>query len=306
MVLPANVGVTSSPRMTPYLTVDMFKKHKRRGVQVDNLVPGGRPDEQDAALAEIIESASVWMDNTILMTLAATYDTVLETATADRYGYVKIHPRYRPVIALTDFWSGPRPDMLTQAQDLSPAAVEPERISMPLGGALGWSSNMGPLQFGGTPNRDDPVWIKYTYVNGFPVTALTAPSAAGALSIPVADCTGIVAGQTWLTVYALQNRFRFLAGAVSALTGPGTVACPAAPYAIPTSGYQPPMVTALPADAIEAAVLVVRAIVKESGGGASTRPAGGRNGGGIEEKASAGDDFAEAEEFLHPYLAPVE
>ena len=302
-IAPA-IGITSAPRMTPYLSVEMLKAHRRRGVQLDNLVVRGRPDEQDAALAELIESASVWIDNTILMTLAATYDTVLDEATPDKHGYVRIHPRYRPVVALTDFWSGPLANMLTQAADLSVAAVQPDRIVMPIDGGISFMSDQGPLQFGGGGRPDNPLWVKYTYINGFPVTTLAAPVTQGDLTIHVADCTGIIAGQTWLTVYALQNRMRFLAGAVSATSGPGTVVCPAALYAIPTTGYSPPMVSALPADVIEAAVLVVRAMVKETGG-ASARPAGNKHA-SAEEEASAGDDYAEAEAFLHPYLLPIE
>lgn len=302
-VPPANVGVTSQPRMTPYISVEMMKAHRRRGVQLDNLVPRGTPVEQDAALAEMIESASVWIDNTILMTLAATYDTVLDQATPDRYGYVKLHPRYRPVVSLTDFWSGPAPSLLVQAGDLSGAAVQPDRVSMPIGGATNWMSDQGPLQFGPAASWDDPLWVKYTYVNGFPVTTLTAPAGQGDLALAVADCTGIVPGATWLTVYALQNRFRFLAGAASAASGPGTVACPAVPHAIPVTGWSAPMVSALPADVIEAAVLVVRAMVKETGG-ASAKPAGKHA--STEDEATAGDDYAEAEAFLHPYLLPVE
>lgn len=305
MVTPAaNVGVTSSPRMTPYLSVDMMKAHRRRGVELDNLVPRGMPVEQDTALAEIIESASVWIDNTILMTLAATYDTVLDQASPDRYGYIKIHPRYRPVVSLTDFWSGAAPNMLVQASDLSGAAVQPDRISMPISGAISWMSDQGPLQFGPAAAPDQQMWVKYTYVNGYPVTALTAPVTQGDVLLHVADTTGIIPGATWLTVYALQNRMRFLAGAVSTPSGPGTVACPAATHGIPTTGYSPPMVSALPADVVEAAVLVVRAMVKETGG-ASTRPAASRRG-NADDEATAGDDYAEAEAFLHPYLLPVE
>lgn len=302
----ANVGVTSTPRMVPYLSVDMMKNQRRRGVQLDNLVVRGRADEQDAALAELIEEASVWIDNAILMPiggLAATYDTVLDEVSPDRYGSVRLHPRCRPVIALTDFWSGPAANMLTQASDLSVAAVQPDRITMPIGGAISWMSDQGPLQFGAGALPDERLWVKYTYINGFPITALTQPVAQGDLVIHVADCTGIIAGQTWLTVYALQNRFRFLAGAVSSLSGPGTVVCPAAPYAIPTTGYSPPMVSALPQDVISAAVLVVRALVKESGGG-SSRPAGKH--GGSEDESTAGDDYLEAEAFLHPYILPIE
>lgn len=306
MTPTANVGVTSTPRMTPYLSVDMLKNHRRRGVQLDNLVVRGRPDQQDAALAELIESASVWIDDTVLMPiggLAATYDTVLDEVSPDRYGSVRLHPRCRPVIALTDFWSGRAANMLVQASDLDVAAVQPDRIVMPIGGAVSFMTDQGPLQFGPASLPDERLWVKYTYINGFPVTSLTAPVAKGDVLINVADCTGIIAGQTWLTVYALQNRMRFLAGTVSALSGPGTVACPAAPYAIPTTGYSPPMVSALPQSVIEAAVLVVRAMVKEAGGG-SSKPAGKHSGG--EEEATAGDDYAEAEAFLHTYILPIE
>ena len=302
----ANVGVTSTPRMVPYLSVEMMKGHRRRGVQLDNLVVRGRADEQDAAVAELIESASVWIDNTILLPiggLAATYETALEEVSPDRYGSVRLHPRCQPVIALTDFWSGPTANMLTQAADLSVAAVQPDRITMPVGGAMSWMSDQGPLQFGPASMPDERLWVKYTYINGFPVTTLTAPVTKGDLSIQVADCTGIIAGQTWLTVYALQDRMRFLAGTVSALSGPGTVGCAAAPYSIPTTGYSAPMVSALPQDVIEAAVLVVRAMVKESGGG-SSKPAGKHS--GSEDEATAGDDYLEAEAFLHPYILPIE
>lgn len=306
MTLAANVGATSQPRLTPYMTVDMFKNHRRRGVQVDNLISKGRPDEQDAALAEVIESASAWIDNTVLGILAATTDTVAGRAVVDQYGYVRIRPRYRPVIALTDFWSGAFPNSLVQATDLSVAGVETDCISMPIGAAPFFTSDVGPLQFGPPPGSRDQLWVKYSYVNGFPVTALTAPVTAGDTMLHVGDCTGIIAGQTWLTVYALQGRFRFLAGAVSAASGPGTVACTAAPYAIPTTGPSAPMVSALPADVIEACVLAVRAIIKDTGGAAvKSAPVGGRRAPGDDE-ATAGDDFIEAETFLHPYIVPVE
>jgi hypothetical protein len=305
VAIAANVGVTSQPRLTPYITVDMFVRHRRRGVQVDNLVKGARPDEQHAAVAEAIESACAWIDNTILYTLAATVDTVEDDRiTPNRYGILNIRPRYRPVVALLDFWCGPRPDRLSQAGDLSVAGVLPDKISMPVGGALSLVSSQGPLQLGSYSAGEDPMWVRYSYINGFPVTSLAAPVAAGDRAVSVDDCTGIIAGQTWLTVYGLQNRFRFLAGAVSAQFGPGTVACPAAPHAVPVTGYQPPMVSALPPDVIEAAVLATRAVIKDSPG--ADKPATGRGTTSKDEASTSGDDFAEAEGFLHPYIYPVE
>jgi len=292
------VGTTSQQRITPYISVDMFKHHRRRGVQVDNLVPRGTPDEQDAALAEIIESASVWIDNLILQVLAATQDTVLERVNVNRRGYATIHPRYRPVIALTSFACGPTPNTLQTYADLTGCGVEPNRITVPTQ-PWGLTTSQGPLQFGAVAAPMDQAWIQYTYQNGYPVTTLTAPVAAGATSLPLADTTGIVAGQTQLTVYDLQRRVRFTAGTVSTAptggvgTGPGTVVCPALPYALPNSGNYPTMVSALPPDVIEACVLVIRAMIKETGG---SNP----------ENQDAGEDYIEAEAVMHPYLVPVE
>lgn len=311
MAVSQVVGVTSQPRLTPYISVDMFKNHRRRGVSVDNLVPRGRPDEQDAALAEIIESASVWVDNLILQILAATQDTVLERVNVDRRGYANIHPRYRPVIALVQFAIGSAPNTMQTFADLTGVGVQPTTIAVP---TTPWAltTSAGPLQFGAVSAPMDRAWVQYTYQNGFPVTTLTAPAAQGATSISVADTTGIVAGQTYLTIYDLQRRARFLAGTVSTAasggvgTGPGTVQCNPLPYALPNSGNYPTMVSALPADVVEAVVLVTRAIIKETGGGnvsAASRSAAGT---ASSKDPLAGDDYAEAEAILHPYLAPVE
>jgi hypothetical protein len=297
VVLSQIVGTTSQRRQTPYITPDMFKYHRRRGVQVDNLVPRGTPDEQDAALAEIIESASVWVDNLLLpLILAATQDTVLVRANVNRRGEIRLHPRYRPAIALTSVAVGATPNSMQTYNDLTGCAVEPERITIPTQ-PWGLTTSAGPLQFGAVTTAPmDQVWVQYTYQNGYPVTLLTAPAAAGATSLPVADTTGIVAGQTQLTIYDLQRRFRFTAGTVSTAasggvgTGPGTVTCPALPYAIPNSGNYPTMVTGLPPDAIEAVVLVIRAMVKESSPGS---------------EAAAAEDYIEAEATLHPYLIAV-
>jgi hypothetical protein len=308
MTIAAAIGATSQPRLVSYITVDMFKAHRRSGVQVDNLVRGGRPDEQNAALAEAIESGCAWVDSTTLYPLAATYDTVIdERITPDRYGYLNITPRFQPVLALTDFWCGPRPNQMTQAQDLSVAGIKPNKIAFPVGGAVGLGmSSAGPLQFGGWLNRDDPLWIKYTYINGWPVTSLTAAVTEGDQSIQVADCTGIIPGQTWLTVHALQNRWKFLAGAVSAQAGAGTVACAPAPHSVPLkAGYEATQVTALPPDLIEAVVLATRAVIKDGPNGTAAK-ASGSTGKSKDETATAGDDFVEAELFLRPYILPVE
>lgn len=304
-------GVTTQPRMTPYLSIDMFKNHRRRGVQVDNLVPRGTPAEQDAALQEVIESASAEVDNIVLGILAATSDTELKRVNVDRFGYAKIHPRFRPIIALTGFQIGATPNTMVALNDLTGTGVELNRFSVPTS-PLTLTTSQGPLQFSNIGAPADQAWCQYTYQNGYPITSLTAAPAQGATSISVADTTGIVAGQTYLTIYALQNRFRFPAGAVSTAptggvgTGPGTVACPALPYAIPNNPSYPTMVSALPADVIEAVVLITRAIIKETGGGSIVASGNRGTSSGEKDPFGSGDDMVEAESKLHPYLVPWE
>lgn len=313
MVLAQAVGVTPQPRLTPYLSIDMFKNHRRRGVQVDNLVPRGTPAEQDAALAEVIESASAWIDNTVLGILAATSDTELRQVNVNKQGYVSIHPRFRPIIALTAFQIGYTPNTMQALTDFTGTGVTLNRMAVPVS-PLALTTSQGPIQFGNVSTPMDQAWCQYTYQNGYPVTSLTAAAAAGATSISVADTTGIVQGQTYLTIYALQNRIRFLAGAVSTAaasgqvgTGPGTVGVPGGlPSAVPNNSSYPTMVTALPPDAIEACVLVTRAIIKETGGGAVVASGSRSISEGEKDPYGAGDDYLEAADFLKPYMVPWE
>lgn len=308
MVATQILGPTSQQRVIPYISNDQFKYHRRRGVQVDKLVPGGTPDDQDAALAEYIESGSAWIDNLLPSTLGATVDTVIDQYNVDRRGYIHIHPRYRPAIALTAVAVGPSPTSLAAYTDLSGCMVQPNRLTIPTT-PFALTTSQGPIQFGSVSAPMDQAWCQYSLHNGFPVTWLTAPAVQGATSLSVADTTGIVAGQTVLTIYDLQRRARFTAGTVSTAaplvgTGPGTVACNPLPWAIPNSGNYPTYVSALPADVIEAVVLAVRAMIKETGGGnpgTSSRSAQQASG-----QPNSGDDYAEAEAMMHPYGVPVE
>lgn len=296
------VGVTSTPRQTPYITVDMFKTHARAGVQVENLVPKGQPADQEAALARYIESASSWMDDHAEMTFVATMDTVVQQVNVDRSGFVEIHPRFIPCIGLTAFAIGSLPSNMGSLTSLSGAVVTERALHVPVYPLAALTSSQGPIQFGGVNAPWDEAWCQYTYVNGYPVTTLTASVAQGATSISVADTTGIVARRTWLTAYSGKTRYNFLAGTVSTAdagglgSGPGTVGCAAVPAAINNPDI-PVMVSALPSSLIEACVLVTRAMIKQKGGGAvaatsaNTRSA-------KEGKQNAGDDFAEAWEII--------
>lgn len=312
------VGVTSTPRRAKYVSVDMFKS-TRRGVDIDNLVPRGSPPDQDAALAAYIDEACARVDSICQQTLAATYDTVAGRVNVNRDGYAIIHPRFRPVIAVTAFSIGPAQSLLSPIANLTGTQVMEDRFAVPVGFAgFPTMSSQGPIQFGASTSFPaDQQFCQYTYVNGYPVTTLTAPCNAGDTTISVDDTTGIVAGLTWLTIASLDTSFTFQAGAVSTAgsagigTGPGTVVCPSIPKPITTNTPYPIQVSALPRDVIQASILIVRALIKEAGGSNITGPstiAAGQSGrpvsSGMRGDTGAGD-METAEKILIPYHAPV-
>lgn len=299
------IGPTSQQRLTPYVSTDMVKYHRKRGIRLDDLVPAGSVRGNDSALFELIEEASSRADSIMQGIVAATLDTVLERVNINRRGYADVHPRYRPVIGVTAVSLGGSPSTLQALSSLAGVGVQAQSFSVPTGPLL--TSNQGPIQFGGVGVPMDQAWIQYTYANGFPVTELTAAVAAGATSVDVLDTTGIIGGATYLTIYAGQNRCRVLATSVSTApalgmigTGPGTVGVSAVPFAIDDIGPYPTAVSALPPDIVTAVTLLIRAISKTSGGGnvtAQTTTGNRKNA----DPYGAGDDFAEAGRLLAPY-----
>jgi hypothetical protein len=131
--------------------------------------------------------------------LAATTETENQRARFSPDGYIKIHPRYSPIVALTAFSYGSQANNLVAYPDCSQAWVEDQSIVMPWTVGTTYSS-AGPLQFGLPSSPRGQVFCQYTYVSGFANTTLSAGSSAGASSITVADGTGIIAGSR-LTIF---------------------------------------------------------------------------------------------------------
>lgn len=303
MTSPApSVGITSTPRQIPYMSYDMFATHAQRGVDVDSVVPNGKMADQEGAIREYIEEASSWMDHITQQTtsMAATYLTTLDRVNVGRDGWVTIHPKASPLIAVTAFAIGSVQSQLTPYADLSQIKVTRHSFTVGAwGSGLPVYSSQGPLQFGvGAPM--DQAWYQSTTISGYPITWLAAPIAAGDTSISLADITGIIPGNTWMTVYTEPgHRFTFLAGAVTTATpglpGPGTVAMAAAPWAVSNVGSQPVMVSAADKSLISACALATRSFIKDSNPGAATNT--------TEGAPSADDDLAEAAARLRDFVA---
>lgn len=292
------VGATSPARTRPYITTDMFKLHTRAGVQVESLAPKGDPADQEAALAEFIFQASGWIDEQAEQILYASVDTWAGTVNVDRQGFVEVYPRFKPVIGLTAFSIGPAPDTLRAIESFTSSMVGENSFSISTARGLGTWSSEGPIQFGSIGAPADQAFCQYSYVHGFPLTYLTGALTQGAVTIPVADTTGIVAGQTWLNVRAGRARFQTLATSVSNAdagglgSGPGSIGCAAVPHDVPNPGV-PIQVDALPGGLVTAAVLATRAHIR---GKTPSTPARGK-----ERKTTPGDDFQEAWELVRKF-----
>ncbi len=127
--------------------------------------------------------------------------------------------------------------------------------------------------------------VSYSYVNGWPVTTLTAAVIAGATTLPVADATGVQAGQR-LTIFDLgQSEAVTVAegwtpvqGAASVPLVNGTLFAHT-PVLRPVSVGQQPYdigVGALPPDVKEAVLLIAKALLDVRGASALVM---GRTGG---------------------------
>lgn len=306
------VGAISPHQTRPYLSGAMFKLYRRRGVSAENLVPKGQAPDQDAALLEYIAEASSWCDDIANQPLGATLFTNQETVNVDRWGYVTVAPPVRPILGVTAFAIGPTPDQLTDLTVLDGIDVQEGILKVPAFGTAMLTSSAGPIQF--TPMRApfDRAVCRYSIVHGYPVTVLTADAAAAAATLAVADTTGIIAGQTWLTLHAGRARHRFLATTVSTAdaggigTGPGTIGIsPVLPVAVSISDpADPPMLSNMPGSLIGAIVLATQGFIKGGaggGGGSSVSSTGRRHTNQKSSAPGAGDDFAAAEDMLRHY-----
>lgn len=173
--------------VTPYLTVAELKRSPIY-TQLQKLVPGGSAADNDAELGRIITRVSAMINGECNQNLAATVDSEAGWAMVSDFGELRLHTRNDPVIEVLSVSVGTDPYNLVAVNDLSHVVLDPWRITLPA----------AAVSLYGRPGRR--VWAQWSYVNGYPVTTLTAASSAGDTSITVVDSTGIVPGQTALTV----------------------------------------------------------------------------------------------------------
>ena len=257
-------GNTTQLLTVPYLTLAEYKAAPT-AIDLDNLVFNSQdPDVQDNELRNVIARASSWMDTYCNQVLGATVETEQQRSRISTDGSIRFHPRFSPIVALTEFNYG-YPTNMASLGDCSIAWIEDMEIIIPNANLGNWTSQ-GPLSFGsynGGPSNQ--VFLNYTYVAGYTNTTLASVSAVAATSITVANGTGIVAGQM-LTMYDGMNT-EIVTVASTYTYGSTTVPLTRAlvnAHAIGTS------VSALPPAIKQAAILITTAFLKVRGDSSMT------------------------------------
>lgn len=279
----------------PYLTLTEFK-NAPTALDYGNLVVGGNQAAQDAELSNAILRASSWIDQYCNQILGATNDVEQQRVRLRSDGMIAIHPKYFPVVALTNLSFGPTPNSLTAVPDCSLAWLEDQQIIYPYSQMQTTMSSQGPLSFGfpGTPQAK--IYVQYSYVNGYSNSTISTIAAAGSSVLLLEDGTGIVAGET-ITIFDGANTERVTVA--SSYTFDSNTVPLTAPLAYTHAvGVS---VSALPAAIKEAAILLTSAFLKIRGDASLTMGATSVVSGQISPNTVFGNDVNVAQALLKPF-----
>lgn len=279
----------------PYLSLQEFK-NAPTALDYGNLVVGGNQAAQDAELSNAILRASSWIDQYCNQIIGATMNTEQQRVRTRPDGSLRIHPKYFPVVALTELSYGSTPLNMVQAPDCSIAWFEEQEIIFPYSQLPTTMSSQGPLSFGfpGTPGQQ--VYVNYTYVNGYTNSLTASASSIGATTLTVENGTGIVAGET-LTIYDGSKTEQVTVGSTYTF-GSTTV-----PLVDPTvyahdAGIS---ISALPAAIKQAAILVTSTFLKIRGDSALVLAVTNTPGTQVDGSQKLGNDLAIAQQMLAPF-----
>jgi hypothetical protein len=291
------INPTTHKFSTPYLTNAEYKSAPT-SIDIDNLVfNSSDPDVQDSELANVIDRASSWIDTFCNQILGATHETESQRARISSDGYIKFHPRYNPVIALTALQYGnPSTDLIT-VQDCSVAWIEDQQILFPYAYMSSLFTSQGPLQFGAPYANGTQVYLKYTYVNGY-ANSLIATATATQSTLTVTNAVGITAGLE-MKIYDGMYSERVTV-ADSYTFGSTTIPLTAPLVYTHTAGVS---ISALPPAIKEAAILVTTAMLKVRGDASMTMGIGtspmSASSDGVTQ--NIGSDMGMAMDLLKPY-----
>lgn len=281
----------------PYLTTTEYR-NAPTAIDIDNLVfNSSDPDVQDSELANVIARASSWIDTHCNQILGATTTTEQQRSRVSPDGYIKWHPNYNPVIALTDLWYGYPSTNLYHVTDVSSAWLENQQILFPYASMGSLFTNQGPLQFGFPSTSGSPVFLKYTYVNGY-ANDLIQTATATQSTLTVKSGVGITVGDTLKIYDGMYSENVTVAS--NYVFGSTTVPLTSPLIYSHQTGVS---ISALPPAIKEAAILATTAMLKVRGDSSLTMGIGTlpnqASTGTLE--ANIGNDLSLAMDLLKPY-----
>ena len=279
----------------PYLTLQEFK-NAPTALDYGNLVAGGNQAAQDAELSNAITRASSAIDQYCNQVIGATVETEQQRTRIRPDGTIRFHPKYFPVVALTDLQFGYAPNQLSAVADCSQSWLEEQEIVYPYASLGNNISSQGPLGFGFPASSRAETFIKYTYVNGYTNTLINTASSVGATQLVLADGIGIVAGQM-LTIFDGAST-ETVTVASSYSFGSVTVPLTAATTYSHAVGVS---VSALPAAVKQAAILYTSAALKIRGDASLVMAVTTNPSQQIAGSQKIGSDIALAQELLMPF-----
>jgi hypothetical protein len=200
--IPLLVPPTRQPVTQPYLTPAQFTAYPT-WLDLDNLLPGGVASVQTDILADALLAATDWcVGECSDMPLNAHYVQGEQLRTRiGSGGRVYIKPRDIPVRAVTALSYGADPSSLNALAlpDNTWWNEDGREQSFRPGGGI--AQFTGPaIQFGQRLRTGLQVYVNWSYIAGYSSTVFSAAVAAAAMSVTVADPTGICPGDT-LRVY---------------------------------------------------------------------------------------------------------
>lgn len=259
----------------PYISAQEFSDAPT-GLNLSTLIPSGTSVQQSAELARILWQASGWIDNYCHQVLRATVDTKQERTWVTKDGALYIRPGFWPirsVSALQYRFGTTQPwNVLDATQaDIYERYFRYDQVYLPVG---------------------EKAIVQYTYVNGWPVTFLSAATLAGAQSAAVDDVTGVTEGME-LTVYD---------GASTEIAYVQSVNGNQISFASPLifAHATQTEVSALPAEVRQACIYIASYFVKQRRSGGALMA--GRSGVKIEQQGhQESEELEDAATILEPY-----
>lgn len=213
-MFPMSVSLVGSQGHTvPYLTVAELKASPIYN-QLQKMVPGSSDASRDAELLRVIIRVSSLINGYVRQNLDATIDTEIARVRVASNGDLRLHTRGSPISQVLSIAIGSDPSNLTPI-DLTAVAVVVDQWQIIIPRAL-TNATLNLPSVSMRPGSQ--LWVQWVYINGFPVTTLRSPTAVGDTSITVVDATGIVVGNTVLTIEDGKNLEQVIPSAVLGTT----------------------------------------------------------------------------------------